>query len=131
MSDQHPDDREIEKPSSETRQDAGSKDQATPSEAHADQDQDGRLNHSQYVRDLALTLFDQTRPLHDLGNDSRAVLELAATLHEEHIPQAKKKPYNAALAMVKSQASGELTEGDEQVLAAVLAYQQRKLKRKK
>jgi CHAD domain-containing protein len=130
MSDQHLDDHEIEKPSSETRQDAGSKDQATPSEAHADQDQDGRLNHSQYVRDLALTLFDQTRPLHDLGNDSRAVLELAATLHEEHIPQAKKKPYNAALAMVKSQASGELTEGDEQVLAAVLAYQQRKLKRK-
>jgi CHAD domain-containing protein len=130
MSDPHPEDREIEKQLSEIRQDADSSNQTVPSEALVDQDQDGKLSHSQYVRDLALTLFDRTRPLHDLGYDSRTVLELAAMLYEEPIPHTKKKPYKAALSMVKSLAPQEFPEDDGQVLAAVLAYQQRKLKRK-
>jgi CHAD domain-containing protein len=130
MSDQQPDDHETEVPPPETQEDADSKNRAVSSETPAGQGQEGSPNHSQYVRDLALALFDQTRPLHDLDDNSRAVLDLAALLHEEHIPQSRKKPYKAALAMVKSQISQEFPEDEAQVLAIVLAYQQRKIKRK-
>ncbi len=45
-----------------------------------------RLNydakHAEQVRQLALSLFDQLRPLHRLGADLRLILELGAVLHD-------------------------------------------------
>jgi exopolyphosphatase / guanosine-5'-triphosphate,3'-diphosphate pyrophosphatase len=38
--------------------------------------------HSQHVARLALSLFDQTRPLHELGDDDREMLEYAALVHD-------------------------------------------------
>ena len=38
--------------------------------------------HSQHVARLALSLFDQTQPLHGLGDDDREMLEYAALLHD-------------------------------------------------
>jgi exopolyphosphatase/guanosine-5'-triphosphate,3'-diphosphate pyrophosphatase len=38
--------------------------------------------HSQQVARLALSLFDQTRTLHELGDDDREMLEYAALLHD-------------------------------------------------
>jgi CHAD domain-containing protein len=130
MADQIPDNTEPEKPSMKNQQGADPRNRAAPLEPQPVHEQAGKSSHSQYVRDLALALFDQTRPLHDLGIDSRNTLELAAMLYEERVPGTKKKPYKAALAMVESLVPPELPEQERQVLAAVLAYQQRKLKRK-
>jgi len=43
--------------------------------------------HSRRVAALALELFDQTRELHELGDDARELLEYAALLHDigEHV----------------------------------------------
>lgn len=44
-------------------------------------------DHSRRVADLALELFDQTRPLHGLGDDERELLKYSALLHDigEHV----------------------------------------------
>ena len=38
--------------------------------------------HSRHVRDLAVALFDELRPLHGLGDAERDVLEASALLHD-------------------------------------------------
>ncbi|MEI6084371.1 MAG: HD domain-containing protein [Verrucomicrobiota bacterium] len=43
---------------------------------------DWDIAHCRQVRDLALLLFDQLRPLHGLGADERDVLNAAALLHD-------------------------------------------------
>ena len=40
------------------------------------------LEHCRQVRDLAVMLFDQLQPLHQLGADERDILEAAALLHD-------------------------------------------------
>ncbi len=40
------------------------------------------LRHAENVSRLALSLFDQLRPLHEMGPDQRLVLEMAAQLHD-------------------------------------------------
>jgi len=38
--------------------------------------------HAEQVRRLAVSLFDQLRPLHEMGPDERLLLELGAILHD-------------------------------------------------
>jgi exopolyphosphatase / guanosine-5'-triphosphate,3'-diphosphate pyrophosphatase len=38
--------------------------------------------HAEQVRNLAVSLFDQLRPLHEMGCDERLTLEIAAILHD-------------------------------------------------
>ncbi len=38
--------------------------------------------HARHVADLAVSIFDQTRPLHQLGGDDRKILTAAALLHD-------------------------------------------------
>ena len=40
------------------------------------------LEHGLFVAQIALSIFDQTVPLHELGPQERLLLELAATLHD-------------------------------------------------
>jgi exopolyphosphatase / guanosine-5'-triphosphate,3'-diphosphate pyrophosphatase len=40
------------------------------------------LRHAEQVSRLALSLFDQLRPLHEMGPDLRLVLEISALLHD-------------------------------------------------
>src|SRR5438132_50161 len=43
---------------------------------------DWDVAHCRQVRDLALALFDQLQPLHQLGRDERDLLNAAALLHD-------------------------------------------------
>ena len=43
---------------------------------------DCNLQHSDQVAQLALTLFDQLRPIHEMGAEERLVLEMASLLHD-------------------------------------------------
>ena len=38
--------------------------------------------HCEQVRELALSLFDQLKPLHGMGNEPRSLLQVAALLHD-------------------------------------------------
>ncbi len=40
------------------------------------------VDHCRHVRDLALSLFDQLQPLHQLGPEQREILDAAALLHD-------------------------------------------------
>ena len=94
------------------------------------QSEKAKSARSEHLCQQAVILFDRTRPLHDLGDDSRLILEMAARLRNQLIPHARKKPYKAALAFVRTQPAARLAAGDERVLAAVLAYHQKKIRRK-
>lgn len=82
------------------------------------------------VRDLALTLFDGSRFLHDLQEDSRLILGLAAQFHADALPHARRNPMRAALEWARAKTAQQLPEQDQYTLAAVLAYHQGWLKRK-
>ena len=43
---------------------------------------DYAVAHARHVRQLALELFDQLYPLHELGSDERDMLDAAALLHD-------------------------------------------------
>jgi exopolyphosphatase / guanosine-5'-triphosphate,3'-diphosphate pyrophosphatase len=43
---------------------------------------DSRVKHAEQVARLALSLFDQLRPLHEMGPELRLVLEVGALLHD-------------------------------------------------
>ncbi len=82
------------------------------------------------MRDLAVSLFDYTQELHALGAAERLILEQAALLRVMPVRQTKKKPYQAALELVRAQ-PGQVLEADQQkVLAAVVALWHRKLRGK-
>ncbi len=89
-------------------------------------------SHDEYIRDLALLLFDHTRPLHELGPGSRRVMELAALFHNFSPPlmNKKKKPERAIRKALQKQLPEELPAEELEVLAAVIATHQGKIKRK-
>jgi CHAD domain-containing protein len=84
------------------------------------------------VQAQALTLYDFTRPLHDLDPECRTLMELAARLRRAPVRVSKKrKPRQAALETVQLYADGSQLTGEMlNTLAAVLAYHQGKIKRK-
>jgi CHAD domain-containing protein len=83
-----------------------------------------------HVCTLALILFDRTRPLHGLKEESRSILEAAALMVEIPFPPGKKKPHKAAQALVKEFAAPQLTSEEQKVLAAVIAFHHRQIKKK-
>ena len=85
---------------------------------------------AKHLRDLALTLFDGTRSLHDLSEESRNILEQAALLYDLPIPAKNKKTHKAAVTSLHEHLSQEMTAEEENSLAAIIAGQQGKLKRK-
>lgn len=86
--------------------------------------------HAEHVRDLAQILFDRTCPLHDLGGDSRHVLELAALLQDMPLTQTKKKPYKAAREFVQKHVSEEIGPEDQNTLLAVITFHRGVIKKK-
>lgn len=89
-----------------------------------------KLSPAEHVRQQALAIFDFTRPLHELSESSRHVLETAALLHDTPLQPTSKKPLKAARELVRSQFAGEFNPEESKVLAAVLAYHQGKIRRK-
>ena len=87
--------------------------------------------HAEHVRNQATRLFDRTQSLHELGADSRCVLELAALIYNVPFPPGKKKPINAARKLIQAQVYKEPLSSEQQaVLASVLALQHGQIKRK-
>jgi CHAD domain-containing protein len=83
-----------------------------------------------HVYTLALTLFDQTLQLHELGEDSRRILGQAALMQGLPLPHGHKKTYRAVLQFVQARVSGLFTSEECNTLAVILANQKGWLKRK-
>jgi CHAD domain-containing protein len=93
-------------------------------------EQNPQLSQAQHVRDVAIVLFERTQPLHDLGDNSRYVLERAALLQALPIPQCKKKPLKAIRELILQHVPEELTPEARKVLTAVVAYQHNRIRKK-
>lgn len=86
--------------------------------------------YEQHLIRLAVDLFDQTQPFHELGSDSRQVIQAVAMLAGNNIPYSKKKPLHSIQEFVHQQFSPMLTPENEKLTAAILAFSQGKLKKK-
>jgi exopolyphosphatase / guanosine-5'-triphosphate,3'-diphosphate pyrophosphatase len=85
------------------------------------------IEHARKVRDLALALFDQLQPLHQLGATERDILEAAALLHDIGWTVAGKKHHKHSAALIRLNAA-KLTgfETVEVELIALVARYHRK-----
>ena len=88
------------------------------------------LKHVEHVRDLALNLYDATRPLHELNEGCRRVLAAAAMLVDAPIPSGRKKALRSARSIVEESVSEEFASDEESILVAIVALQNGIIKRK-
>jgi len=63
------------------------------------------IEHARNVRDLALALFDQLQPIHQLGAAERDILEAAALLHDIGWTVAEKKHHKHSADLIRRNAS--------------------------
>ena len=78
---------------------------------------------SNYVRELAWLLFDQTQSLHELDELNRQVLGLAASMIDDYQNIAKKKAVKTIHRMLKPTLGEDLPPEAVELLAPVLALQ--------
>jgi CHAD domain-containing protein len=87
--------------------------------------------HTEHVRNLALTLFDRTRPLHSLGDDYRNVLEWAVRLHDIPLPRQLPKSRQEIQARLQSHdAPPELSTEEKDAIAFIVCLHRKRLTRK-
>lgn len=87
--------------------------------------------HKQFIQEQALILFDRTKPLHELSDGCRNVLEMACLYANQPLPGRKKNPIKDAMLLVMENADQQLAADQINVLGAVLAVDSGKIKRKK
>lgn len=82
--------------------------------------------HAEHVRELARSLFDQLRPIHGLPDDSRALLEAAALLHDiGHIVNHKAHHKHGEYLVRNADISG-LDGPHRDMVASLVRYHNRK-----
>src|SRR6478672_3765959 len=81
--------------------------------------------HSQHVAKLALSLFDQTRTLHELGTDDREMLEYAALLHDIGQHVSRKGHHRHAAYLVENAQLRGFSPDEIEFLAALVRHHRR------
>lgn len=78
--------------------------------------------HSLLVARLAVRIFDDTRPLHGLGDEYRKLLEYAALLHDIGYHVAHNNHHRHSLYLIKNSEMPGFTGNEIAVMAAVARY---------
>ena len=81
--------------------------------------------HSQHVARLALSLFDQTKPLHTLGDDEREMLEYAALLHDIGQHVSRKGHHRHAAYLVENAQLRGFSPDEVEFLATLVRHHRR------
>lgn len=84
----------------------------------------------QMIRALAMTLFDQTQPLHELAELDRQILELAAITIENCQYISAKKSYKSVRKMLKTCIGDDIAPEAEEILAPLILLYLDRIKRK-
>lgn len=87
--------------------------------------------HEQHIAHLALELFDSTRPLHSLENDSRNLLEYAGLLHSIGQQISFKKRHKHSSYIVRHSGLRGLTDREVELVALLVRYHRRARPKKK
>jgi len=88
----------------------------------------GGNGHPEYVRDLALSLFDQMQGFHHLGDSRRRVLKEAALLHDFEPPVKGKRSIQTIRNWIRTQSLEEFSPEEQTALAAVITFQAGKIR---
>lgn len=83
------------------------------------------LEHAEKVRDLALSLFDQTVGLHGLGAEERVLLEAAAMLHDIGAFVSASAHHKHAHYLIRSSDLVGLSDAEREIVALVVRYHRR------
>lgn len=83
---------------------------------------------AEHVRDLAVTLFDQTRQIHRLDNNARRLLAAAALLHDLTAEQDPKTYHKTGRDLILSRPLADFSREEQEMLAALIRYQRGKVK---
>jgi exopolyphosphatase/guanosine-5'-triphosphate,3'-diphosphate pyrophosphatase len=91
--------------------------------------------HSHLVANLAMRIFDDTAPLHGLGEDERKILHYAAILHDIGYRVAQSDHHRHGLYLIKNSEMPGFTANEIARIATVVKYHRgvmpKKLKHKK
>jgi len=83
--------------------------------------------HSHHVAQLATGLFDQTQPLHQLGEREREWLEYAALLHDVGYLINSRQHHKHAYYLIKNSDLSGLTADEIEMIANIARYHRRAL----
>jgi exopolyphosphatase / guanosine-5'-triphosphate,3'-diphosphate pyrophosphatase len=78
--------------------------------------------HAEQVARLALSLFDQLRPIHEMGADLRLVLEMAALLHDVGHFVSRKSHHRHGEYLIRNGEIPELRGWRRDMVAALVRY---------
>ena len=78
--------------------------------------------HAEHVMRLALSLFDQLRPIHEMGADLRLVLEMAALLHDVGHFVSRKSHHRHGEYLIRNGEIPELRGWRRDMVAALVRY---------
>ncbi len=87
--------------------------------------------HSHHVAELATALFDQTQPLHNLGDHEREWLEYAALLHDVGYLINSRQHHKHAYYLIKNSDLSGLTADEIEMIANIARYHRRALPQSK
>jgi exopolyphosphatase/guanosine-5'-triphosphate,3'-diphosphate pyrophosphatase len=79
-------------------------------------------DHSRHVARLAVSIFDQTRPLHELGGADRKILTAAALLHDIGQFVSYKGHHKHSLYLISNSELPTFTQREMQLVANVARY---------
>lgn len=83
------------------------------------------MAHAEKVRELAVSLFDQTSPLHGLGAEERVLLEAAALLHDIGGFVSAASHHKHAHYLIRSSDLVGLSESEREIVALAARYHRR------
>jgi exopolyphosphatase/guanosine-5'-triphosphate,3'-diphosphate pyrophosphatase len=78
--------------------------------------------HAEHVMRLALSLFDQLRPIHEMGAELRLVLEMAALLHDVGHFVSRKSHHRHGEYLIRNGEIPELRGWRRDMVAALVRY---------
>lgn len=85
------------------------------------------LRRAEHMRDLALELFDATKTTHQLPNDQRRLLEVAAMLQYLTESQEDETSSKAGYLFILSNPLTDLKDSENRILEDILRYQHEKV----
>ena len=88
-------------------------------------------DHAVQVRKLALTLFDQLKDLHTLGDRERRILEAAALLHDIGFSVSEAKHHKHSYRLIRAQKLPGFTADEVELIANVARYHRKAHPKKK
>ncbi|NJL33195.1 MAG: HD domain-containing protein [Chloroflexaceae bacterium] len=84
--------------------------------------------HARHVADLALKLFDESRPLHAMSKRARRLLEVGALLHNVGMHVDEEQHHIAGRDIVLDEPLADLDEDERAVVACLVMFHRKKVR---